>query len=139
MNKWFALVVLFLLVLGLVVWENGPLLRRSELGNVATLALRNTHPPEIYLSGPFRLTLSSSAVLGWETEEIKPSSIIRMVNEERQKAGVPALEESPNLTEAARMRVGTIFKNQNFSHEDPVDGIQLSTVLPRVNYYFSYA
>lgn len=40
---------------------------------------------------------------------------------------------------AAKMRAGVILKYQNFSHQDPHEGIELATVLPKLNYHFVYA
>lgn len=79
------------------------------------------------------------AVLGWDTEEIRETDIVGLVNEERQKAGSPVLAVNSKLTQAALLRTETILKHENFSHQDPYEHIQLDTVLPRVNYLFSYA
>lgn len=129
--------MLVLVVLTVVALGSGRA-RHSQLVNFVPLRLESNQPPQIYLAGPFTL-VPSSVILGWETEEIKPEKIVRLVNEERGRVGLPFLVQNPKLAEAAGMRVATIFKNQNFSHKDSVDRIQLSTVLPRVNYYFSYA
>lgn len=40
---------------------------------------------------------------------------------------------------AAKLRAQVIQKYQNFSHQDPHEGIELGTVLPKLNYHFTYA
>ena len=72
-------------------------------------------------------------------QKIEPEDIIRFVNLERQKRGIPELRTADKLTEAASMRSKVILKYQNFSHQDPYEGIELTTILPKVNYHFIYA
>ncbi|MCL5125328.1 MAG: CAP domain-containing protein [Deltaproteobacteria bacterium] len=126
----------FLLVFGLIILGGG--LNNSSAVSSGRLILRNSHPPQIYFTEPFTLR-PSPVILGWDTEEIKPTDIIRLVNDERAKADSPILRENAELDKAAEMRVETIFKNRELSHLDPIDHVQLDTVLPRVNYYFAYA
>jgi uncharacterized protein YkwD len=91
----------------------------------------------IYLPGTYRARIIESPVLGAET--INPDDIITYINEERMKRGVPPLRENKTLALAAQMRANVILKYQNFDHQDPYEHIQLDTVLPIVNYPFSYA
>ena len=76
-------------------------------------------------------------VLG--SQAIAPTDIVRYVNIERNKRGEQSLVINEKLTAAARLRAEVILKHQNFSHQDPYDGIELTNVLPKVSYYFSYA
>lgn len=92
-----------------------------------------------YLPGPLDLKNRNLAVLGWDTEPIIETDIVRIVNQERINVGSPPLSLSPKLTQAANLRVETIIKHQNFSHTDEFEHIQLDTVLPRVKYLFDYA
>ncbi len=88
-------------------------------------------------SGPFLSPTFSTSVLGAET--IDPIDIVRFINEERQKIGSPPLRVSRTLTKAAQKRAEVILKYQNFSHHDPYENIELSTVLPLFGYRFAYA
>ena len=139
MMRWKLFLIIGIVLLILTIAVGRRLTSPVMINGLASLTISSTHPPEIYLSGPLKLFPSALPVLGWDTEEIIPSEIIKLVNEERRKAGSPVLKENSKLAQAANMRVMTILKNQNFSHEDPIDHIQLSTVLPRVDYLFSYA
>lgn len=76
-------------------------------------------------------------VLG--SQPVEPRDLITYINEERMKRGVRPLRVSAVLMKAAQMRADTIMKHQNFSHQDPYDGIQLDTVLPLLKYPFSWA
>lgn len=76
-------------------------------------------------------------VLGSQT--INPTDIVKFINIERNKQGAKSLVINEKLMRAARMRAEVILKNQNFSHQDPYDGIELTTVLPKVSYFYSYA
>ena len=76
-------------------------------------------------------------VLG--SQAIAPTDIVRYVNIERNKRGEQSLVINEKLTAAARLRAEVILKHQNFSHQDPFEGIELTTVLPKVGYYFTYA
>lgn len=40
---------------------------------------------------------------------------------------------------AAEKRTGVILRHQNFSHQDPHEGIELTTVLPQLGYDYIYA
>src|SRR3989338_8717840 len=91
----------------------------------------------VYLPDPLVFTPVVSAVLGAQT--IEGNDIIKYVNIEREKRGVKPLRISTVLSKAASMRAQVILKYQNFSHQDPFEGIELLTVLPRLNYYFAYA
>lgn len=68
-----------------------------------------------------------------------PADIVKYVNIERNKRGAQSLVINAKLMAAAKMRAEVILKHQNFSHQDPYDGIELTTVLPKVGYYYSYA
>lgn len=92
---------------------------------------------EVFLPPPLQFTNIYFNVLGMQ--KIEPGDIIRFVNLERQKRGIPELRTADKLTEAASMRSKVILKYQNFSHQDPYEGIELTTILPKVNYHFVYA
>jgi len=93
--------------------------------------------PKIQSPDPLVLTKISSSVLGFGT--LDPFDIINEVNVERKKAGVPELRANETLMHAARLRANTILKYENFSHQDPFENIELTTVLPRFNYRYAYA
>jgi len=91
----------------------------------------------VYLPGPLKFTPIASSILGAQT--IEGADIIKYVNSERRKKGAPPLALNPTLTQAAQLRAEVILKHQNFSHQDPFEGIELATVLPKLGYAFSYA
>jgi hypothetical protein len=93
--------------------------------------------PTVVLPGPLSETEINPAVLG--AEIIDPNDIVTYINEERMKMGARPLRINPILVKAAQMRADVIMKNQNFSHQDPYDHIQLDTVLPLLHYPFSWA
>ncbi len=88
-------------------------------------------------SGPLTLESYGVSVLGAQT--IDRVDFVGEINKERVKAGAPPLRLSTVLMNAAKMRAGVILKYQNFSHQDPHEGIELGTVLPKLNYHFVYA
>ncbi len=96
-------------------------------------------PPitDIYLPGPLESPHVDTSVLGAET--INTRDIITYINAERMKRKSPPLRVNATLTKAAELRAQVILKYQNFSHQDPYEHIQLDTVLPLVNYPFTYA
>ena len=93
--------------------------------------------PEITYSGPLTLSHVSQSVLGAET--IDPIDFVAEINKERAKVGAPELRLNTTLMKAAKLRSDVILKHQNFSHQDPYEGIELGTVLPKLNYHFVYA
>lgn len=88
-------------------------------------------------SGPLTLASISESVLGAQT--IDPIDFVNEINKERSKVGAPALRLSTALMTGAKMRAEVIRKYQNFSHQDPHEGIELLTVLPKLDYHFVYA
>jgi uncharacterized protein YkwD len=128
---------LLVLFVGLTVY--GFTLNRNKLSPLGKIPVRNYQPPLVTLPGALDMRGREVAVLGWDTEEMKEEDFIALVNQERAAHGSPLLSRNAKLSEAARMRATTILKHQNFSHQDPYDHIQLDTVLPKVNYAFSYA
>lgn len=122
----------FLLVVGLIV------------GFVYTKPQENPSPilpvpkvSNVFLPGALTLEHIASSVLGAQT--INPLEFIQAINNERIKTGAPILRVSSILMKAAQMRADVILKHQNFSHQDPFEGIELLTVLPKVNYHYAYA
>lgn len=93
--------------------------------------------PVVYLPEPRIAPTVETSVLGAET--INPRDIITYVNEERMKRGVRPLRVNETLMKASQMRAEVIVKHQNFSHQDPYEGIQLDTVLPILKYPYKYA
>lgn len=89
------------------------------------------------LSGPLALEHINNSVLG--AQAINAIDFVNEINKARQKAGSPALRLSRTLMDAAKLRANVILKYQNFSHQDPHEGIELGTVLPKLNYHFVYA
>ncbi|MFC1626771.1 CAP domain-containing protein [Patescibacteria group bacterium] len=92
----------------------------------------------ISLPGPYISPSHDTSVLGAE-EFIDPLEIIALINEERAKKNSPPLRAHRTLIEAAKLRANVILKYHNFSHHDPYEHIELSTVLPKVGYSFTYA
>jgi len=95
------------------------------------------HISQVAYSGPLILTNVNQSVLGAET--IDPVDFVNEINKAREQAGSPPLRLSTTLMRAANMRAQVIQKYQNFSHQDPHEGIELGTVLPKLNYHFTYA
>lgn len=93
--------------------------------------------PSLILPGTYESKQPKGNVLG--SQPVDPRDLITYINEERMKRGSRPLRVSPVLTKAAQMRADTIMKHQNFSHQDPFEGIQLDTVLPLLKYPFSWA
>lgn len=94
-------------------------------------------PSQVYLPEPLEMPFLNKSILG--IQAIDPKDIIKFANNERVKVGALPLRISPLLMQAAKIRADIILKYQNFSHLDPYEGIVLATVLPKVNYVFSYA
>jgi uncharacterized protein YkwD len=92
---------------------------------------------QVYLPPPLELPTYVASVLG--TQVITPDDLVKYINIEREKTGAKPLRISKLLNEAAQMRADVILKYQNFSHQDPNENIELLTVLPKVNYRYSYA
>ncbi len=92
---------------------------------------------ETRLAGPLALSHIETSVLG--TQTIDPVDFVAEINKERQKVGAPPLRMNNVLMQAATMRAAVIKKYQNFSHQDPHEGIELTTVLPKLNYHYVYA
>lgn len=92
---------------------------------------------EVVLPRPIYLTHLSQNVLG--SQVIEPTDIVKYVNVERNKRGANSLIINDKLMHAAKLRADVILNHQNFSHQDPFEGIELVTVLPRVSYYYKYA
>lgn len=89
------------------------------------------------LSGPLTLTTIDQSVLGAQT--IDPIDFVDEINNIRAAHNAPALRLNATLMRAAKMRADVIKKYQNFSHQDPYEGIELGTVLPKLEYSFIYA
>jgi len=64
------------------------------------------------------VALTNPGVLGY-TSDILPEAIIRLTNEEREKEGLPALEENGFLNEAARRKAADMFAFDYWAHSSP--------------------
>lgn len=91
----------------------------------------------VYLPGPLVFAPPATSILG--AQPIDPHDLIAAVNNQRVKHGAKPLRVSTILGRAAQMRADVILKYQNFSHQDPQEGIELVTVLPKVGYHFTWA
>ncbi len=91
----------------------------------------------IYLPDLLIIPEIETSVLG--AQDINPVDFINDINLERSKVGSPNLRINEKMMKAAQMRAETILKYQNFSHYDPFENLILATVLPKVNYHFTYA
>ncbi|MBU1327516.1 CAP domain-containing protein [Patescibacteria group bacterium] len=92
---------------------------------------------QVYLPPIMWMPLSTEWVLG--AQAIDPLDLIASVNKERTSRGIAALRVNPLLMKAAQKRADVILRHQNFSHQDPYEGIILTTVVPMVGYHFAYA
>ncbi|MEK7065483.1 MAG: CAP domain-containing protein [Patescibacteria group bacterium] len=122
----------FVLIVGLIV---GFVFTRPQKNPSPYLPIPKTS--KVFLPGALTLPHVESSVLGAQT--IDPLEFIQAINNERTKTGAPILRVSSILMKAAQMRADVILKHQNFSHQDPFEGIELLTVLPKVNYHYAYA
>ena len=111
-------------------------LNLSYLGN-NKIYLKVPRASEVDLPTPIFFPNLIFNVLG--AQAINPTDIIHFVNSERNKRGEKNLIINEKLTKAAKTRAEIILKHQNFSHQDPFENIELTTVLPAVSYFYSYA
>lgn len=129
------IIILFIISTALVgiyiIWK----VPENKLQPLASLPVPSVY--QVYLTSPLTIVPLSTVILGAQT--IDPDDIIKYVNIERKKTGSPPLKISPVLKMAAEDRARVILQYQNFSHQDPFEGIELATVLPAKNYYFAYA
>jgi len=88
-------------------------------------------------SGLLTLDTYNESVLG--AQPINIVDFVNEINKERNRVGSPALRLNTTLIDAAKLRAEVILKYQNFSHQDPHEGIELATVLPKLNYHYVYA
>lgn len=109
----------------------------SAVRNYSLITLSIPSISEIDLPPPLQLTQLSSSVLG--AQAFDATDIVTYVNLEREKRAIAPLRMNSTLTKAAQMRADVILKHQNFSHQDPYEGIELSTVMPKLGYRYSYA
>ncbi len=63
-------------------------------------------------------TRASHQVLG-TTTDITPSKIVDLTNQERQAVGLPPLQESPELTQAAQAKLEDMFEFNYWDHYSP--------------------
>lgn len=71
-----------------------------------------------------------------ENDNVFANEVVKLVNEEREKAGLPALEYDANLTRAAQRRSEELV--QSFGHTRP-DGQSWFTILDEENISYSSA
>lgn len=93
--------------------------------------------PRIFLPAFLELPYLLTDILGMET--IDPKDIVKYANQERLKVGSNPLRINQTLMKAAQLRADVILKYQNFSHQDPYEGIELGSILPKLNYHYLYA
>lgn len=129
LKMFFVLVFSIAILLGIY---SRTLVLRQELKQ-----LPNLGQSKIELPGPLVLAKESSSVLGFGTFD--PFEVIDAVNDERTKSGASPLRANETLMKAAAMRAQTILDNENFSHQDPYEHIELGSVLPRLKYNYVYA
>lgn len=133
--RWFSVFSLFgvfLLLFGFV-YLNTPQKTLRPLASLKVPQEQQIELPGVYMADE----PVNANVLG--SEVVDPKDIITYINEERMKRGTRPLRISETLMKAAQMRADTILRHQNFSHQDPYEGIQLDTVLPLLKYPFSWA
>lgn len=81
---------------------------------------------------------ASSGSDGRQAEMTQAEAILKLVNQERQKAGVPALKLSTKLTEVANTKAKDMADKNYFSHESPTYGSPFD-MLKQFGVSFSYA
>lgn len=59
-----------------------------------------------------------NGVFGYQSV-IEPSEVVQAVNQKRQTAKLPALEQNPHLTQAAKTKALDMFEKQYWSHNNP--------------------
>lgn len=64
------------------------------------------------------IALAKPGVLGY-TSDITPEAIINLTNKEREKRGLPLLEENQLLNEAARRKAADMFAFDYWAHTSP--------------------
>lgn len=75
---------------------------------------------------------------GRQAESTQAEAILKLVNQERQKAGVPALKLSSKLTEVANTKAKDMADKNYFSHESPTYGSPFE-MLKKFGVNYSYA
>lgn len=70
--------------------------------------------------------------------EFDTRRVVKLVNDNRQENGLPALAVSPKLTEAAQLKARDMFTKQYFSHRDP-RGRRADYLLKKIGYEFTIA
>jgi uncharacterized YkwD family protein len=75
---------------------------------------------------------------GRQAESTQAEAILKLVNQERQKAGVPALKLSTKLTEVANTKAKDMADKNYFSHESPTYGSPFE-MLKKFGVNYSYA
>lgn len=95
------------------------------------------HISQVVYTSPLTIENFNQSVLGAQT--IDPVDFVNEINKVRVQSGATPLRLSTTLMRAAKMRAEVIRKYQNFSHQDPNENIELGTVLPKLNYHFTYA
>jgi len=123
------------MALALTVFPAGSVIKNQKIPPLSSLPI----PRRATINLPAPLTFPSyeTSVLGAQT--IDPKEIVEYINLERKKRGAKPLRMSRTLMTAAQMRADIILKYQNFSHQDPYEQVELTTVLPKLNYHFAYA
>ena len=71
-------------------------------------------------------------------EMTQAEAVLKLVNQERQKAGVPALTLSTKLTEIANIKANDMAEKNYFSHQSPTYGSPFD-MLKHFGVSFSYA
>lgn len=138
MKKFLCLSIFFIAILAVVISLIHLMGEKRKINIPSSFKTLNFYPaPKIIVTGPLVLPQSlASNVLG--LAHVAPKDIIFFVNRARGQTGSGKLETNLLLTKAAQMRVETILKHENFSHDDPYENIQLNAVIPKVGYTFSY-
>ncbi|OQX50730.1 hypothetical protein B5M47_03335 [candidate division CPR3 bacterium 4484_211] len=80
---------------------------------------------------------SNPNILSFATS-IYQQDFFKLINQERQKANVPILVESPKLNYAAQLKAQNMFKNDYWAHVGP-DGTTPWDFLKEVDYNYTYA
>lgn len=82
-------------------------------------------------------SLSNFKVLGYSSD-ILPEKIIELTNDERKEAGLLALRENPELSEAARRKAADMFAYNYWAHISP-SGRDPWAFFKEVGYQYSFA
>jgi len=76
-----------------------------------------------------------SKILTKESPDLNKDGIIKWINYQRKKFGIPTLKENPILNKSAKLRLEDMFKYKYFGHVSP-KGAKLEDFIKKVGYEY---